>query len=961
MSSWQQGNTLPRIHSEKDLENIQDLATAFGVMEQLHITDIDDVNDLQDALARIKLKFSKRNAEQIYHEQVRDMSSVILSRGLPPMCVHLLFTKSRAWSREKGSGKSSLVNLLAGDKILPCDLVSGTKTICELRHSETRRFVLHHWDDHQSPVIQECRQESEIAPFLTELARMVTCVDQRTKKSPFERIEIFWPLPILGEGVVMVDSPGVGESRKVSQQLEQYMARAFGFIYVINISNAGGIHKDRLGQLLRQAVERSDQGFDPSTALFVCNWWDQVALKDQEHVRKETLNRLARVWPGVQPQQTFPLSCTQSLKAVDKGQVDDRYRELVQGIRQVLPATFNVKLSQYYRWLSAVLKRWLSAVLKRSLYSLKISSNVGRRQVVEKEATFRNVRNQIEALESSSGSQIDFMRDGFRREVDNISRKLMSFMRSDKCVLEMTRWSPAECPPHDKDTKKMLKEAASRFVERLAGLVDVWETQNNLVSKIRSNILKTFQRDLELFEDQIKRVEGVLFEGMDNRIITDLHNSMRHQMPVKNVWKKARKDKAGIGTDMGCFSLGSAISGSKVLDLKASCVKNVFKSGVGPQTMGEVCKAFLMQYKDNDLTSPTKKFFDRIAKRFDAATQLLPEFLKADQHLLQVLQGEVKGEQERLAGLYPELLHTAITMQGNLDMFYVQRLMRFDFSMKDLKYDRSSPIGRGSFADVYRSSMHGGEVVALKIQRDPLTPKTVTDVLLEDRTLRELEHDNVIRYYGAARDKKGGELRWVMVLEYCSRTIKQYFLSENANVPGRQEIVSLQLDAMRETANIASQICSAICYLHNKGIVHRDLKPDNILLTDDMVVKITDVGLAKPAKDIVNTVAGTPVYMAPEVLLQKGQYDMKVDIYSLAIILWELWYGQDAADHISSHLFRRLEDAVKDGLRPSVTLANKPPDDWLKLIQSGWEFHAERRPHSREFCEFFDDFLKHAS
>ena len=70
-----------------------------------------------------------------------------------------------------------------------------------------------------------------------------------------------------------------------------------------------------------------------------------------------------------------------------------------------------------------------------------------------------------------------------------------------------------------------------------------------------------------------------------------------------------------------------------------------------------------------------------------------------------------------------------------------------------------------------------------------------------------------------------------MVLEYCTRTIKQRFMSDDANVPGRQEIASLQLDAMLEVAHFAGQICSALCYLHNKGIVHRDLKPDNILVS----------------------------------------------------------------------------------------------------------------------------------
>ena len=99
---------------------------------------------------------------------------------------------------EKGAGKSSLVNLVAGCKILPTDLLHGTKTICELRHSETRKFVLHSWDARVEPVVTQCRHDNESRPFLQELTRHVTYTDKETQESPYSKIEIFWPLPILG-------------------------------------------------------------------------------------------------------------------------------------------------------------------------------------------------------------------------------------------------------------------------------------------------------------------------------------------------------------------------------------------------------------------------------------------------------------------------------------------------------------------------------------------------------------------------------------------------------------------------------------------------------------------------------------------------------------------------------------------------------------------------------------------
>jgi hypothetical protein len=64
----------------------------------------------------------------------------------------------------------------------------------------------------------------------------------------------------------------------------------------------------------------------------------------------------------------------------------------------------------------------MSAVLKRSLYTLKIYSNMGRKKMAEKEQKFYSVRNQIDALEKEQGTQVEVMKDGFKREVDSITR-----------------------------------------------------------------------------------------------------------------------------------------------------------------------------------------------------------------------------------------------------------------------------------------------------------------------------------------------------------------------------------------------------------------------------------------------------------------------------------------------------------------------------------------------------------
>ena len=114
-------------------------------------------------------------------------------------------------------------------------------------------------------------------------------------------------------------------------------------------------------------------------------------------------------------------------------------------------------------------------------------------------------------------------------------------------------------------------------------------------------------------------------------------------------------------------------------------------------------------------------------------------------------------------------------------------------------------------------------------------------------------------------------------------------------------------------------------------------------------MKITDVGISKDVKDITGTLAGTPVYIAPEVFHSK-LYDSKADIYSFGIMLWEMWYGQQA--------FAKFRGSMKDffsfvdqGHRPGDAKGGKTPPLPLKqLISQCWDGNPEKRP-SAEICK----------
>lgn len=130
---------------------------------------------------------------------------------------------------------------------------------------------------------------------------------------------------------------------------------------------------------------------------------------------------------------------------------------------------------------------------------------------------------------------------------------------------------------------------------------------------------------------------------------------------------------------------------------------------------------------------------------------------------------------------------------------------------------------------------------------------------------------------------------------------------------------------------------------------------------DKDVVKLTDVGLTKSEELISGTYVGTPVYMAPEVICRSGTYDRKADIYSLSVILWELWYGQDASEHIGQILLEcnlTLNEAIeKHKLRPSLEIESCPSLEIEDVIAKCWDDLPKKRLDARDVEYFFGTYL----
>ncbi len=249
------------------------------------------------------------------------------------------------------------------------------------------------------------------------------------------------------------------------------------------------------------------------------------------------------------------------------------------------------------------------------------------------------------------------------------------------------------------------------------------------------------------------------------------------------------------------------------------------------------------------------------------------------------------------------------------------------------QYRIEAPLGRGGMGVVYRGFHENlGRQVAIKALAPELTqqPEFKDRFFSEAKTQARLQHPNIVGVYDLLEE--GGE--YFIIME----------LVTGVGLDDRLKEAAGQRMELQETVAIFSQVLSALDYAHSEGVIHRDIKPSNVMITASGRVKLTDFGIALLIGDKRLTASqssiGTPTYMSPEQILRPRSVDHRTDLYSAAVVFYEMLAGKPPFDDETEYGIKKLHveapppdiSELHPGLPPGVVLAlttalSKNPDD----------------------------------
>ncbi|ESL08077.1 hypothetical protein TRSC58_04228 [Trypanosoma rangeli SC58] len=273
---------------------------------------------------------------------------------------------------------------------------------------------------------------------------------------------------------------------------------------------------------------------------------------------------------------------------------------------------------------------------------------------------------------------------------------------------------------------------------------------------------------------------------------------------------------------------------------------------------------------------------------------------------------------------------------------------------EEVQWSKMGLLGKGSFGAVYEGITSEGKIMAVKVVEVPLNNDAgeVEGIQREINLMRSLKHKNIVAYYGCqTRNLSNGSRQLEIFLEHCHGGSLTHLRRKFERAKERFSISLVR--------TYTKQILEGLAYLHGMNVVHRDLKGDNVLISALGDAKLADFGCSKRLGTATmqqesagekgagyQTMVGTPLFMAPEVLSGVGSYSKPADVWSVGCLVLEMLGRQPWVVKNNLNAFQIMYHISKSTAMPTGVPKNCPESLYFFFTRC-----FDRDPHKRATAE----------
>eukprot|EP00118_Oscarella_pearsei_P000698 m.5580 g.5580 ORF g.5580 m.5580 type:complete len:1035 (+) comp13558_c0_seq1:206-3310(+) len=791
------------------------------------------------------------------------------------------------------SGKSTLLNTLLGDDILPVSYNAATSAICEVCYSPTgRKYAEISWEEGGATTTEtlDLAQESGRKAFHLAVNSHLTPTDNDSEvpeaQKVCKRAQVFWPFESL-QFFSVVDSPGVTEktgeslSRELTENFQEKSAS--GFIYVLDATRAGE-EAAQAGGLLENIAESFPI---PGAALFVLNKWDlYLTEQEKEEEHSDYINiierQLSKHWRGFTPNQLVKMNSKIAFRAGKLGVVSDDLDMLCKGIRKIVRKGLHFQLVDSLRLFQVFVDeahRCLSNDVEKREMPVE---EVSRRLQAEKE----HIRQLKDSLETG---KIAVTKVKLETELKSALAGVAEDLRSKS------------------NRRFVLNEERGAVGEMLCRGVSESRTFQQFVGWINSDIKLSVDEILfSLFKDE---------KGQHFPILSKWLNSAERM-----------KDGGNAATSKGSTWFRRFMTKMKRW-FHAIPRASDYDKGID-EVCANDCK------KLEEMISNMVKTMSRTGEAlYDEMPAQIAELEEVSKRTREEMTEDFNQKQKSLEK-YKDALRDSGLMQ--------KEVAEFTLGLDIHEYvaeDMGLPENRSLLPDQMKVKLPvlGGALIKVK----KLSPLSAKDLLKLSESSRKVSHECIVKYYGSV---------WLSdIMPNAIGLLFEDFPSTLAEkIFTRREPLTAVSREMEKTIFALDKVLEGLCYLHDTlKLVHHHIVPENVMLSvSEDKVKIGGMGL--PCDD------ERPLYYAAPEVLERGNYSARSDMYCFGTLLWAVWNGRNPHPKSlisTANVTAKLSAGCIADVMGGLEVTSDPKEvcgKWDDLMKACWSQNPQQRPTAAE-------------